>query len=91
MINKYKRFKQGDILLVDWLDASSSSRWHTDNEIEDFAEDEITCHNIGYLQGVTNEMLVLYSDWTDWGQKGLLMSIPLSTIKKIELLRKHGR
>ena len=82
-----------DFVRVVWTDASdppSNKVWFNDDEVEEFANDEVTFESFGYVVSKTKLYLTLAADLQLSGgeemSKGRLTKIPVGMVKEVTVI-----
>ena len=83
---KLSKLKNGDIVLISWIDSYSTARWLTEDEINHWIIGLTPCTSIGIVFTIDKNFVTLYSDQAP-DEKGRIMSIPKNVIQKIKLLK----
>ena len=83
---KLSKLKNGDIVLIKWIDSYSSARWLTEDEVKHWITGLTPCISIGIVFTVDKNFVTLYSDQAP-DEKGRIMSIPRGVIRKIKRLK----
>lgn len=84
---KIKKFKQGDIVLIKWVDSFASGRWYNDTELDSWQKVEVICKSVGYFYKATKKSVILYQNKSDT-ERGNLTNIPIGAIRKSKLIKK---
>ena len=83
---KLSKLKKGDIVIINWIDSYSTTRWLTEAEINQWITGLDPCVSIGVVFSIDNNFVTLYADQAP-DEKGRIMSIPKNVIQKIKLLK----
>ena len=83
---RISKIKEGDTVLVTWIDSLAKGGWYSEEEIEDFIKRDKNCYSIGYYYKAINKFIILYAN-TYGNELGNLTVIPKKAIINIKLLK----
>lgn len=98
IMNIFQRtsYKPGDLIYIEWEDAvASDGGWRTPEQVERWFDDiNMLVKEVGWVHSKTEKYLGLYSRVSCWSdddnELGMLQKIPLTWVRKIEVLKKGG-
>ena len=83
-----KKNPRKTIYLIEWQDAHSASKWHTDDEVKEFIEEDMCiCLESGWILSETKDEIVIACRMLKWKKDsdpewGMLQKIPKAWIRK---------
>jgi len=83
-----KKLKKGDIIYLEWYDASATHTWNDEDEIEKICERDVMIKQLLWVHTVTDKVLVGYSRITenDVPEYSFLSRIPVVLVKDVQLI-----